>query len=48
MMRSYEKYFLILFICYLPLYLTLLLYLRTKIQGYTVRQHMVSVLATSD
>ena len=48
MMRSYEKYLLILFICYLPLYLTLLLYLRTKIQGYTVRLHMVSVLATSN
>jgi len=48
MMRSYEKYFLILFICYLPLYLALLLYLRTKIRGYTVRQHMVSVLATSE
>lgn len=48
MIRAYEKYFLILFICYLPLYLSLLLYLRTKIQGYTVRQHMVSVLATSN
>ena len=48
MIRSYDKYFLILFICYLPVYLVLLFYLSTKIRGYTVRVHMVSVLATSD
>jgi hypothetical protein len=41
------KYLLILFICYLPLYLVLLIYLRTKIEGYTMRVHMVSFLATS-
>jgi hypothetical membrane protein len=42
-----EKYFLILFICYLPVYLTLVFYLRTKIEGYSMRAHMVSYLATS-
>jgi hypothetical membrane protein len=42
-----QKYFLILFICYLPLYLALVFYLRTKIQGYSMRAHMVSFLATS-
>jgi hypothetical protein len=41
------KYLLILFICYLPLYLALLIYLRTKIEGYSMRAHMVSFLATS-
>ena len=43
-----QKYFLILFICYLPVYLSLVIYLRTKIQGYSMRAHMVSYLATSD
>jgi hypothetical membrane protein len=43
-----EKYFLILFICYLPVYLSLVFYLRTKINGYSMRAHMVSYLATSD
>jgi hypothetical membrane protein len=43
-----EKYFLILFICYLPVYLALVFYLRTKINGYSMRAHMVSYLATSD
>jgi len=42
-----QKYFLILFISYLPLYLVLLMYLKTKIQGYSMRDHMVSYLATS-
>jgi hypothetical protein len=42
-----QKYFLILFICYLPVYLTVVFYLRTKIQGYSMRAHMVSFLATS-
>ncbi len=42
------KYLLILFVCYLPVYLALLIYLRTKIEGYTMRAHMVSFLATSD
>jgi hypothetical protein len=42
-----QKYLLILFIFYLPVYLVLLLYLRTKIQGYSMRAHMVSYLATS-
>ncbi len=42
-----QKYFLILFICYLPVYLAIVFYLRTKIQGYSMRAHMVSVLATS-
>lgn len=41
------KYFLILFICYLPVYLALLIFLRTRIEGYTVRTHMVSYLATA-
>ncbi|MGE5374630.1 MAG: DUF998 domain-containing protein [Bacteroidota bacterium] len=41
------KYLLILFVCYLPLYLALLIYLRTKIEGYSMRDHMVSFLATS-
>jgi len=41
------KYLLILFIFYLPIYLALLIYLRTKIEGYTMRAHMVSFLATS-
>jgi hypothetical protein len=43
-----QKYFLILFIGYLPVYLTLLLYLKTKIRGYSMRAHMVSFLATSN
>jgi len=43
-----QKYFLILFISYLPLYLVLLMYLKTKIQGYSMRDHMVSYLATSN
>jgi len=43
-----QKYFLILFIGYLPLYLVLLMYLKTKIQGYSMRDHMVSYLATSN
>lgn len=43
-----QKYFLILFIGYLPLYLILLMYLKTKIQGYSMRDHMVSYLATSN
>jgi hypothetical membrane protein len=42
-----QKYFLILFICYLPVYLAIVFYLRTKIDGYSMRVHMVSVLATS-
>jgi hypothetical protein len=42
-----QKYFLLLFICYLPVYLSLVFYLRTKIQGYSMRVHMVSYLATS-
>lgn len=42
------KYLLILFICYLPVYLALVFYLRSKIQGYTIRAHMVSYLATSE
>jgi hypothetical protein len=42
------KYLLILFICYLPVYLALLIYLRTKIEGYSMRAHMVSFLATSN
>jgi len=41
------KYLLILFISYLPIYLAILIYLRTKIEGYTMRAHMVSFLATS-
>jgi hypothetical protein len=43
-----QKYFLILFIGYLPLYLVLLMYLKTKIHGYSMRDHMVSYLATSN
>jgi hypothetical protein len=43
-----EKYLLILFICYLPVYLTMLFYLKTKKEGYTMRAHMVSYLATCD
>ena len=43
-----QRYFLILFICYLPVYLCVVFYLRTKIQGYSMRVHMVSFLATSD
>ncbi len=43
-----EKYFLILFICYLPVYLALVFYLRTRINGYSMCAHMVSYLATSD
>ena len=43
-----QKYILILFIGYLPLYLVLLMYLKTKIQGYSMRDHMVSYLATSN
>ena len=46
--NMFEKYFLILFICYLPVYLALVFYLRTKIEGYSMRAHMVSYLATSD
>ena len=42
------KYFLILFICYLPAYLVLLFYLKRRYQGYTIHVHMVSYLATSD
>lgn len=42
------KVLLILFICYLPVYLALIFYLRSKIQGYSMRAHMVSYLATSD
>ena len=42
------KYLLILYICYLPVYLVLVFYLKSKIQGYTIRAHMVSFLATSD
>ncbi len=42
-----QKYFLILFICYLPVYLAVVFYLRTKIQGYSMRAHMVSYLAHS-
>jgi len=42
-----QKYFLILFICYLPVYVVLVLYLKTKIQGYSMHAHMVSYLATS-
>jgi len=42
-----QRYFLILFICYLPVYLAVVFYLRTKIQGYSMRAHMVSFLATS-
>ena len=42
-----QKYFLILYICYLPLYFALLFYLKTKIEGYRMRDHMVSYLATS-
>jgi hypothetical membrane protein len=42
-----QKLFLVLFICYLPVYLALLFYLKTKIQGYNMRAHMVSYLATS-
>jgi hypothetical protein len=42
-----QKYFLLLFICYLPVYLALVLYLRTKIEGYSMRAHMVSYLAHS-
>jgi hypothetical membrane protein len=42
-----QKYFLILFICYLPVYLVLVFYLRTKIEGYSMRAHMVSYLAHS-
>jgi len=41
------KYFLILFICYLPVYLALVFYLRTKIQGYNMHAHMVSYLSHS-
>ncbi len=44
----HEKYLLILFICYLPVYLALVFYLKTKINGYSMRAHMVSYLATSD
>lgn len=43
-----EKYFLILFIFYLPVYLALVFYLRTKIEGYSMRAHMVSYLANSE
>ncbi len=42
-----QKYFLILFICYLPIYLAVVFYLRTKIEGYSMRAHMVSYLAHS-
>lgn len=42
------KYLLVLYMCYLPLYLALVFFLRTKIQGYSMRAHMVSYLATSD
>lgn len=43
-----QKYFLMLFIFYLPVYLALVFYLRTKIHGYSMRAHMVSYLAHSD
>ena len=42
-----QKYFLILYICYLPVYLALVFYLKTKFQGYSMRAHMVSYLANS-
>ena len=42
-----QKYFLILFIFYLPAYLAVVLYLRSKIEGYSMRAHMVSYLAHS-
>lgn len=42
-----QKYFLILYLCYLPIYLAMLFYLKTKIEGYSMRVHMVSFLATS-
>lgn len=42
-----QKYFLLLFICYLPVYLAVVFYLRTKIEGYSMRAHMVSYLAHS-
>jgi hypothetical protein len=43
-----QKYFLILFMGYLPVYLALVFYLRTKIEGYSMRAHTVSYLAHSD
>ena len=42
-----QKYFLLLFIFYLPVYLVGVFYLRSKIQGYSMRAHMVSYLAHS-
>jgi hypothetical protein len=41
------EYFLILFICYLPAYLVLLVFLKRRYDGYAIRTHMVSYLATS-
>jgi hypothetical membrane protein len=42
-----QKTFLILFICYLPIYFTVVFCLRRKIDGYSMRAHMVSYLANS-
>jgi hypothetical protein len=42
-----QKYFLVLYICYLPVYLALLFYLKSRFQGYSMRAHMVSYLAAS-
>ena len=42
------KLILFVFICYLPVYLLLLFILKTKVRGYKINAHVVSLLATSD
>jgi hypothetical membrane protein len=42
------RVFLVLFAGYLPVYLGLLFFLRTKIDGYRFRTHVVSRLATAE
>lgn len=43
----FQRFFLIFFICYLPIYIALLFLLKTKIAGYSAKQNVVSLLATS-
>jgi len=42
----YLKFFLMLFAGYLPAYMILVFFLKTKIKKYTMRSHVVSLLAT--
>ncbi|MFZ2522890.1 MAG: DUF998 domain-containing protein [Minisyncoccia bacterium] len=43
----FSKYFLLLFIIYLPVYVFLLFFLITKIKGYSTKSNVVSLLATA-